>query len=107
MLQIKQGVKLKGLSTRMCVALQVAEGAYGDFGYPLTLAHALDGVHAVQSFHYQGDAVDLRTKGIANLVVHGIVASLKLRLPGFDIILEDEGGDNEHLHIEPAGERPA
>ena len=28
------------------------------------------------------------------------VRTIKSRLPGFDVVLEDFGGDNEHLHVE-------
>ncbi len=106
MLRIKEGVKLEGLTTRMLVVLQVAEGAFKEGGHDCIVTSALDGIHGEKSFHYQGDAVDIRTNTLNEKTIETVVALLKFALPGFDIILEDLNGSNEHLHIEPNNEHP-
>lgn len=60
-----------------------------------------DSVHARGSKHYTDEALDFRTKHLTTNAKHAWSAELKRRLGrDFDVILEDEGGPNEHLHVE-------
>ena len=60
-----------------------------------------DKVHARGSKHYKNEALDFRTKHLTTESKHALVAAVKARLGrSYDVILEDEGGANEHLHIE-------
>lgn len=103
MLLFKPGVSLKGLVPQMVVALQVAEGVFREVvDAPCVVTSANDSVHGANSLHYEGRAVDLRVKhliwGDDNVVsdrIRGILAPL-----GFDVLLEAQGTDNAHLHIE-------
>lgn len=98
----KDGVKFGGFSAglaRILVAVcEVAEEVL----YPLTITAGSDGTHLPTSRHYTFEAVDLRTKHLAP----EDKAKLQLRLlavlgPQFSVLLEDEGGPQEHLHLQP------
>ena len=48
-----------------------------------------------------GEALDIRTKQLTRSERVGLVDALRRRLgPDYDVVLEDVGGPNEHLHCE-------
>lgn len=61
-----------------------------------------DGAHRQGSYHYLGRAVDLRTKNLPSSAAKRNARDLLAgRLgAGYDVILEDLGGSNEHAHVE-------
>lgn len=60
-----------------------------------------DGVHARGSKHYTDEALDFRTKNLSTIDKFRFRTMLAVRLgKGYDLILEDENGPNEHLHVE-------
>src|SRR3990167_6654695 len=60
-----------------------------------------DGEHKSDSLHYQNRALDFRTKHLDSNNKHLLAAAVKSRLgKDYDVILEDEDGPNEHLHVE-------
>jgi hypothetical protein len=60
-----------------------------------------DGVHMPGSLHYLDRALDFRTKHLSLAGKRALVTSVKKRLgKNYDVILENAGGMNEHLHIE-------
>lgn len=60
-----------------------------------------DKVHARGSKHYTDEALDIRTKHLSKPDKHNLKNELKRRLGrDYDVILEDEGGVNEHIHAE-------
>jgi hypothetical protein len=60
-----------------------------------------DRTHMRGSKHYTDEALDFRTKTLSTKDKHALAAALKERLGrNYDVILEDEGGPNEHLHVE-------
>lgn len=60
-----------------------------------------DRQHSRGSKHYEDAALDFRTKTLSKKDKHALIAALKKRLDrDYDVILEDEGGANEHLHVE-------
>lgn len=60
-----------------------------------------DSVHARGSKHYADEALDFRTKHLSEGQKHAWRMELKRRLGrDYDVILEDENGTNEHLHVE-------
>lgn len=58
--------------------------------------------HSFASLHYLGCAVDIRTRHIDSRISRQLVAQeIRDRLNvDFDVILEDEGGTREHIHLE-------
>lgn len=60
-----------------------------------------DSSHMAGSKHFTNEALDFRTK---HLTAHDrglLVAAVKDKLGAeYDVVLEDVGGPNEHLHVE-------
>ena len=109
-MRFKTGVKMpRVLDPRMHVAFDAIEWAWieasqldEDTPMEPTITSWADGVHKVGSYHYNGRAVDVRTKTMRRAHVPLFVADLKRRIGalGFDVVLEDFNGPNEHLHLE-------
>ncbi len=60
-----------------------------------------DSKHMTGSKHYTNNALDFRTKSFSAAAKRVFRERLAVRLgPNYQIILEDEAGPNEHLHVE-------
>jgi hypothetical protein len=71
------------------------------FSVDLFVTSGNDGVHMRGSKHYEDAALDFRTKNLSKSDKHLFKEMLAQRLgKGFDLVLEDEDGPNEHLHVE-------
>lgn len=98
---LKANVKPDAVGTEILIALMIAKDVWRDAGQELTVTAIRDGKHRVGSLHYVGRAVDVRTKDLPHDIKPLLIASLKNRVTlDYDIVFEDEGGSNEHLHIE-------
>jgi conjugal transfer mating pair stabilization protein TraG len=76
----------------------VVQSCYGDASCTITSAN--DGQHSEKSLHYSGNALDFRTKDYLGDKM-ALVDSIRTALgPDFDVVLEDEGLPNEHVHLE-------
>ena len=96
MLSVKHDVKLLGLTTQALLAAVIAHSVMHDYGYDCVLTSCTDGTHGRQSLHYQGNAVDLRTRHIDERDLARIVEKIGLALgPEYDVVVEAT-----HLHIE-------
>jgi hypothetical protein len=104
--KLKQGVRLKGLSTEMLFADSVVERAYEESGATeLVITSGVDGTHSANSLHYKGCAIDYRRWSLREYDSDGellydnapeVSAKIKSRLRGqFDVVLE-----KTHLHVE-------
>ena len=72
-----------------------------NIGVDLFVTSGNDKVHSRGSKHYSDEALDFRTKNMKSADKHAFVKELKRRLGRhYDVILEDEGGNNEHCHAE-------
>ena len=70
-------------------------------GYDCWLTSAKDGRHSQDSLHYNGLGLDFRTKHVDRTTMEKIYKRIKqFSSPIFDVVWEDQGGDNEHLHVE-------
>lgn len=85
----------------MLIALEVVREVFYARNLDVVITSANDSVHKEGSYHYQGRAFDFRTKHAPG-IIRGMVEEIKKVLGplGFDVILEDLNGTNEHLHIE-------
>lgn len=95
------GFRTETLSPEILLAIIVAQGVWERSGVrDLTITSLLDGEHSVNSLHYRGKAVDLRTKGTG--LSRRLFEALRAALPAslYDVILEDKDGVNEHIHVE-------
>lgn len=106
MLMLKPSVDIRGLRPEMVVALLVLHDAFRTVApdVPLVITSALDGDHRVTSYHYSGLALDIRTKTLTRpqlaLIASLVRGSLTTTPKTFDVIIEDQEGPNEHMHIE-------
>ena len=94
---IKDGVDLRGLKPQMAVAYTIAAMLYQKHGaQPCVITSAGDGTHGPNSLHYQGLALDLRTRSVIPAMLTSIVRDLKFALGAqFDVVEEVD-----HIHIE-------
>ena len=91
---IKNGVDLRGLTPQMAIAYTIACRCYGQ--YDCVITSASDGKHGLNSLHYKGQALDLRTRHINGQGLQAIYNKLKESLgEQFDVVLEAD-----HIHIE-------
>lgn len=98
---LKANVKPDAVSTEILLGILIAKDVWRDAGQELTVTALRDGTHRPGSLHYVGKAVDVRTKDLPSQLKPILIAELKSRLTSsYDVVFEDEGGANEHLHIE-------
>lgn len=102
----KPGTVFGGFSRALLRVLDVLDQAValGIAGVPaaVTLTAGSNGGHAAGSAHYRFEAVDVRTKDFASTEAkHAFADIVRVQLgDGFFVDLEDEGADNEHLHVQ-------
>jgi hypothetical protein len=97
---IKTGVDLRGLQPQMAIAYVIVKDIYKRKGYECVITSGNDSKHGPNSLHYQGKALDIRTRTILpqDLTGHtsSIHAEMKIALgEQFDVVLE-----KDHFHIE-------
>ena len=91
---IKSGVDLRGLTPQMAIAYTIACRCYGQ--YDCVITSASDGKHGPNSLHYNGQALDLRTRHINGQGLQLVVDKLKEAFGSqFDVVLE-----SDHIHVE-------
>ena len=102
MLHFTANVRWKDPAQAMGYALRVVETVFAYAGYDTWITSANDSGHKTGSHHYRDLAYDFRTKHVDKAhTKHEIVSEIRgLLSPTFDVLFEDEGGANEHLHIE-------
>jgi hypothetical protein len=99
-MKLKPGVKFGSSAVAMAAMFTVVSSVYERNGADATMTSCNDGTHSAESFHYKDQAADWRThdyNGDKRALRDEIKADLGA---DFDVILEDEGGDNEHIHTE-------
>lgn len=99
-LQLKPGVHLAKLSPQMALAATIVHSIYARNNAICTITSANDSTHMVGSLHYTGNALDFRTKNYVASKTMLIEAIKEALGPEFDVTLEAENTDNEHLHVE-------
>lgn len=106
MIRLKDGVKLDGLSPQILLAIVVADQQRAALGWmaprmETVVTSVNDSQHRVNSLHYQGRAVDLRTHDLDDRHKDVWVDYIRRALgKDFDVLLEGLGTPNEHLHLE-------
>lgn len=112
-MRYKVGVRVPAdLDPRMWIAHAAIERAWDavaanacpvNIGAEATITSWGDSTHGLNSYHKRkGRAVDVRSKGIPRFLIPLFVDDLKRRIGalGFDVVLEDLDGINEHIHVE-------
>lgn len=99
-MKLKPGVKLTGLTPQMALGAFIVAEVYYGHGASCTITSANDSRHGTNSLHFQGRALDFRTKDFEG-DKRALLAELKEALgENFDVVLEDENGPNQHIHVE-------
>lgn len=102
-IHLKPGVTTVNASDDIIKAANIAESVYRSFGHSLwitsaTEGHANDGVHSKNSKHYEGNAIDLRTRNVSGGInaLNDICDEIRILLgDDYDVIRE-----SDHIHIE-------
>lgn len=102
MIYTKPGVIPKSL-TILCAVANVAQ----EMGRSVTISAGDNGQHMITSKHYDGKALDIRSKDFPDFATkHVFLARVLTRLnrttvkPAYQGLLENQGAENEHFHIE-------
>ena len=102
MLYVKPGVQFDLIAPAGFVLLKAIQQASELLLTDLTITSATDGIHTGPTDpHLRGEAYDVRTKDLTDQVkakLEQLVAAIAG--PQFYVLLEDEGGANEHLHCQ-------
>lgn len=97
---IKRGVRLHPANA-WAIAMPIIHEVYRDFGYTVVLTSGVDGKHKSGSLHSEGKAHDFRTHHVKREDLYALVGTIQDALGNeFDVLLENEGQPNEHLHVE-------
>lgn len=105
-MQLKPGVKIAGIRPEMVLAALIVETVLRRFADPklnpdsfsalCVITSALDSKHSAKSFHYEGRALDFRTREIPAELRKDFAEAVHAALGDeFDVVLE-----SDHLHVE-------
>lgn len=94
-MQLKDdSVNLEGVSWRMFRAAAIADSVYKKHGAEAVVTSAKDGEHSQHSLHYEGLAIDLRTRNVPD--PEAVRAELQEELgPDYAVIFE-----GDHIHVQ-------
>lgn len=94
------GVRFTAPGMAMAIAFPIIGKIYNDNGQDCRISSGNDGGHMPHSKHYINEALDFSIKMIEPAIKKKIIAEIKAALPGYDVLHENVGTENEHLHVE-------
>lgn len=102
MIAIKPGAKIEGIRPEILLGVCVVHSVFQTYSVPLmTITEGTGGKHMEGSKHYQGLAVDIRSKNIPEMAKNAILKECQVNLgENFDFLLEQAGEAGEHFHLE-------
>lgn len=94
-MKLKVGVDLRGVKPEIVVAMMVCEPIISKHA-EFVVTSVCDGKHMHGSKHYEGLAMDIRTREIPASMLKPCLEELKEALgPQYDVVLE-----GDHIHLE-------
>jgi hypothetical protein len=101
-LALKDGFSFKGIRAEIVAGLQILTPIASNLGIKtLVLTAGTNGKHGDGSLHYSGLALDIRSRNLTREQKMGLLQGFNTSAgKNFDFILEDQGLDNEHFHLE-------
>lgn len=106
MIIFKDNVRFKRLTPELKriidVIYNINSMSIPDYPSELMITSVNDSTHMENSKHYIDKALDLRSHNFKDSIIkHQFVGRLQFELGDkFTVLLEDEGTDNEHFHIQ-------
>jgi hypothetical protein len=97
-ISVKEGVKLSKLQPQMALATAIAHECFTDYGCNLTITSGEEWVsqRLTDSLHYEGLALDYRTRDIPVGFHEALIAKIRWALGDqFDVVPKPN-----HLHVE-------
>ena len=103
MIALKNGVNPSGLAPQTLLVILVAKDCFADRGYDMTITSLNDSNHADTSRHYQGMAIDFRTRHLPNhAIAREITKEMQERLGRHFMVLFEEN----HIHVSYKPRKP-
>ena len=101
-MELKQCVRLFGISNEMLVGHLIVCEAFREMGYEVIITSVRDSEHSTKSKHYTGNAIDYRLRHLEAVnTIDKLYKMIKSRLNSeFDVVVEDIGTEYPHLHVE-------
>ena len=94
-------INVHGLSNELLLGMMIINNVFVRNGVEPRITCLLDYKHSYHSEHYKGDAVDIGSKEFSTELKHKLLSEIQERINcEYRIILENEGGINEHYHFE-------
>ena len=98
-INFKEGVPFKGLKAITYQAMFICAQVFNKKHVPLVVTCTTDGQHMKKSFHYTGEAFDIRTRRLTVVEKTRLYNEIKLELQKlseyFQVVMEDT-----HIHVE-------
>lgn len=94
-MKFKSGVNIRGVSNEITLAIIVANYIWQSLGQRLVVTSCIDGKHSRGSFHYSGNAIDLRTRYFEDKGQEATIRLKEALTDEYDVVLE-----STHIHIE-------
>lgn len=96
MLRLKNGVNAAGMKPESLLIVMIAKDVCREMGKECVITSITDGKHSANSLHYEGLAVDLRTRHMIDSEQKEFKDQMAARLGGnYDVVLE-----RTHVHVE-------
>lgn len=97
-MRLKQGVDIRGIKPELILAMVLVEPVISKHA-KFVVTSVCDGTHMKTSLHYQGLAMDVRTREIPEVMLRPCLEEIKSVLGSqFDVVLE---GDHYHIEFDP------
>jgi len=103
MFKLKTGVNPTGIKAELLLVIMVANEVYRDRGYDCVVTSINDSTHSQTSRHYQGCAVDFRTRNFPNDgIAREVTEEIRQRLGRHYMVLFERN----HIHVSYKPRKP-